>query len=48
MNSIIRIATFFLLASSGASAASDFFPIIIKGDASSIKSINTDIKCLGE
>ncbi|EJK56926.1 hypothetical protein THAOC_23090, partial [Thalassiosira oceanica] len=45
MNTTFR-AAFFLIASSGASA-DDFVPIIIRGDASSVQSINTDVKCFG-
>jgi len=44
MNTTFR-AAFFLIASSGASA-DDFVPIIIRGDAGSVQSINTDVKCL--
>ena len=48
MNTIFRAAYFLLFASGIASAAVDFFPIAIQGDASSVKSIYTHLECLGE
>ena len=44
MDTIFRAASFLVVASGSVSAA-DFFPITIQGDASSITSINTDLKC---
>jgi len=49
MKKIFRTAVFLLLAAAPRSAsATDFVPIAIQGDASSIQSVYTDIKCPGE